>query len=147
VSSTAVDIGKWGILSVSAEEGDAVFRIRTDRPADARLADFSTSVRIQWPYAGDAIGFPEAADQEWMNRFEDRLEDLNWCEGLSYLMLVTTGLNLKEWLFYTTEHEAFMSRFNEVVQGLPRFPLEIAFIPDADWEQWESVRQHAGQAD
>jgi hypothetical protein len=123
-----------------------VFRLRTDRPEEAGPGEFSTSVRIRWPYDGDALGFPDDEDQQWMNRFEDRIEDLNWSEGLSWLMLVTTGLNVKEWLFYATDHEEFMQRFNKALRGLPRFPLEIEFVADPAWEQWDSVRRHAGQA-
>ena len=146
MTSAAAATGEWAILTVEADAGQALFRLRTDRPEEAGAGDFGTSVRIQWPYDGDAIGFPEDEDQHWMNQFEDRVEDLNWFEGLSYLMLVTTGLNMKEWLFYTTNHAAFMQRFNEALSGLPRFPLEISFVEDPDWEQWDSIRRHAEQA-
>jgi hypothetical protein len=146
VTSTAALTGEWAILTVEADDGQAVFRLRTDRPEESAACSFGTSVRIRWPYEGDALGFPEGEDQHWMNQFEDRVESLNWSEGLSYLMLVTTGLNLKEWLFYTTDHQEFMHRFNKALSGLPRLPLEISFITDLDWEQWDSIRRHADEA-
>lgn len=145
MSSTAVEFGTWRILTVSADQGQAVFRLRTDMPADPAIGEFTTSVRIEWPYDGDESGFPAKADQEWMDLFEDRLSDLLCEEGLSYLVLVTTGLGSKEWLFYTTDHTAFMERFNDRLADLPRFPLAIQFISDPDWEQWESLRRHAGE--
>jgi hypothetical protein len=133
---------EWSLMNVAAPEGAAIFRVRTDKPDDPRIAEFATCVRIQWPYEGE-VGLPSKADAEWMDLFESRLVDLIYGEGLSYLMLVTTGFNVKEWLFYTTGHEAFMQRFNDLVADLPRFPLEIAFIADPQWEQWESIAQHA----
>ena len=146
MTSAAAATGEWAILTAEGEAGQALFRLRTDRPEEADSADFRTSVRIQWPYAGDEVGFPGDEDQHWMNQFEDRTEDLNWSDGLSYLMLVTTGLNVKEWLFYTTDHEQFMQHLNEALRGLPRLPLEIAFIADSEWEQWDSIRRHAERA-
>ena len=143
MSQSATELGEqWSLMNVTAPEGAALFRVRTDKPVDPRIAEFATCVRVQWPYEGEA-GLPSKPDQEWMDLFESRIVALVYGEGLSYLMLVTTGFNVKEWLFYTPGHEAFMQRFNDLLADLPRFPLEIAFIADPQWEQWESIARHA----
>ena len=147
MSQSAAELDQWTLMKANGPEGTALFRVRTDKPAEARIAEFATCVQIRWPYEGEAAGLPSKADAEWMDLFESRLVDLIYGEGVSYLMLVTTGFNLKEWLFYTTAHEAFMERFNDLLADLPRFPLEIAFIADPEWEQWDGIAQHARAAE
>jgi hypothetical protein len=45
-------------------------------------------------------------------------------------------MNLKEWIYYTRSSGAFMARLNDLLLGHPRFPIQIEFYDDPQWEVW-----------
>jgi len=131
----------WVMLE--AENGDqkAIYRLRTDRPSAA--ATYATLVTVEWHYTDqNDAGFPSDGLQQAMGAFEETIESL--CSGdSSQLMLVITGMGLKEWAFYTTDFETFIAKFNEAMNGAPQVPIQISYSEDANWEYWENYRKHA----
>ena len=146
-ASDAANLGQWAMMTVESDQGAALFRVRLDRPADPNIVQYDQSVIIRWPYSSDETGFPDLPTREAMDSFEEAIADLYTNNGVSYLMLVTTGMNLKEWLYYATDTDEFMRRFNEILADEPMYPLEIHFVEDATWEYWFEVQQKCLEAE
>jgi hypothetical protein len=137
------DFGQWAILEVSGEKGQAIFRVRTDRPEDPAVPQLGTCIKVRWSYEEAAGGFPGGDDRESMDEFEEAIDELTSDNGFSYLMLVTTGMGMKEWMFYTADEAAFMERFNDLLWEMPEYPIRVLHSPDEEWTEWESIRKHA----
>jgi hypothetical protein len=133
--------GRWTILKAEREGRLAVFRVRTDQPRDA--GSFPMNVLVKWSYEGDARGLPPPEVRASMDAFEEAVNELMWPPGPSYLVLVTTGGNLKEWEFYVRNYDDFMARFNAKLAGHRHFPIEVHFTEDPNWLLWHRVRDHA----
>jgi len=49
------------------------------------------------------------------------------------LALVSTGENLREWIYYTQSGEEFFNRLNTALAPRPKFPIEIRSAADPAW--------------
>jgi hypothetical protein len=128
----------WNIISVKhPETGEgAVLRVRFSKPARPDLASLVWAVIIQWTYGGKQMPSPEVNEAQLA--FEAALDPLA-SSGHSELVHVSTGLGLKEWIFYARTREEFMDELNELLAGHPRYPLDIEFEEDPAWEVWEDA--------
>ena len=55
---------------------------------------------------------------------------------MTYALLpppVSTGMGLKEWIFYARTREQFLDEFNQLLAGHPGYPIEIEFAEDPAW--------------
>lgn len=127
---------QWSIVEIRNPDTSvaAMIRIRTDRPAD-RLP---TAIEISWPYDSATV-FPESGENQRMVAFEEAIEELTSENGHTELVQVSTGNGVKEWLFYSHDREAFMSRMNTLLRDHPRYPLEIKFYDDPSWQIWSET--------
>jgi Family of unknown function (DUF695) len=142
---TDAAIGEWAVLEVEAASGVAIFRLRLNRPPDA--AEHPTSMMISWPYAGDERGFPAPSALQAMDAFESAIDDLTAQPGLSYLLCVITGFNAREYHFYTSSRDRFLTAFNAALRQHPPLPLRIHNTDDPGWDIWQKIRDRAGGAD
>ena len=76
-----------------------------------------------------------------MDRMEDLLEPLVEKSGTSVLALVSTGENLREWIFYAKTEQEFLAALNKALTGQPRFPIEIHAGRDSQWSSYERFRK------
>jgi Family of unknown function (DUF695) len=129
----------WNIVSAkNPETGEgAVFRVRFTKPARPDLASLVWAIVIQWPYDSDQQ-MPPAEINAAQQSFEEALDPLA-SSSHSELVHVSTGMGLKEWLFYAQTREQFMDELNELLSGHPRYPLDIEFVEDPAWEVWEDA--------
>jgi len=128
----------WAIVKIVRKQtGDAaVMRIRTEKPPDIKCSDYSTAVVIKWPYESSSP-MPEQVDNLKMVAFEEAIDELFGLNNLSEMVQVTTGMGLKEWIYYTNNQDHFMRRFNELLTGHEPCPLAIEFYDDPCWEVWQ----------
>ena len=128
----------WSIVSVQhPETGEgAVLRVRFAKPGRPDLASLVWAIVIQWTYGGEQMPPPEVNEAQL--RFEAALDPLA-SSSHSELVHVSTGLGLKEWIFYARTREQFMDELNELLSGHPRYPIDIEFEEDPDWEVWEDA--------
>jgi hypothetical protein len=133
--SLEAELKQWRIVKANNEaSGDvAVFRIRMSKPARPDIDRLATAVVIKWPYVGGRV--PSTDVNQLQLAFEQALDPLS-TEGESELVQVTTGMNLKEWIYYTQSSDAFTVRLNELLSGHPRYPIEIEFYKDPEWRVW-----------
>jgi Family of unknown function (DUF695) len=130
---------EWSIVTLRNEElgQAAVMRVRFERPNRGDLATLHLAIVVKWPYeSANQMPPPEANEQQL--QFERALDPLMPSE-FSELAHVSTGVGLKEWIFYARDKEVFMRRFNELLAGHPIYPLEIEFYDDPNWQVWADL--------
>lgn len=128
----------WKIISTQNPETaeKAVFRARFSKPDRPDLASLVWAIVIRWPYEGDAMP-PSDVNAAQLN-FETAVDPLA-VSSHSELVHVSTGMGLKEWIFYARTREDFMGELNALLSGQPPHPLDIEFFEDPDWEIWEDM--------
>jgi Family of unknown function (DUF695) len=94
---------------------------------------------IAWKYASET-GQPMLTEHQRMNLLEDKLERL-LAEECATLALVSTGENLREWVYYTRSEDEFMARLGEALAGTT-LPLEIYTAVDPTWNSYEAFKDH-----
>lgn len=136
--SDAVPTG-WSIVSArDPETGQvAVLRVRFSKPNRADLASLVWAIVIQWPWESDQP-MPPAEVNAAQQSFEAALDPLA-SSSHSELVHVSTGMGLREWIFYARTREKFMGELNDLLAGHPRYPLDIEFFEDPNWELWEHM--------
>jgi hypothetical protein len=114
----------------------AVFRARFAKPARPDLASLVWAIVIQWPYDGNQM--PPAEVNAAQQSFEQAVDPLA-SSTHSELVHVSTGMGMKEWIFYARTREQFMDELNQLLSGHPRYPLDVEFLEDPNWEVWEDM--------
>lgn len=76
-----------------------------------------------------------------MDRMEDRLGALVDGSGDAILALVSTGEDVREWIFYARSGEEFIAELNEALKGEPAFPFAIHAAADPNWSTYERFRR------
>ena len=66
---------------------------------------------------------------------EDLVENTDCCRHA----YSRTGNNLKEFVYYIESREAFLAGFNDALASHPRYPIEINFYEDQDWEDFQRI--------
>lgn len=129
----------WSIVSArNPETGEAaVFRVRFSKPNRPDLASLLWAIVIQWPYESDQQMPPPEVNAA-QQAFEAALDPLA-PSSHSELVHVSTGMGLKEWIFYARSREEFMGELNDLLSGQPRYPIDIEFFEDPNWEVWEDT--------
>ena len=84
---------------------------------------------------------PSTVEREAMDRMEDLLVPLVEKPGFAMLALVSTGENLREWIYYTKSEQEFLYSLNATLREHPRLPLEIHAAPDPQWSTYERFRK------
>jgi hypothetical protein len=90
---------------------------------------------LVWKYESET-GQPMFDEHQRMNDLEDMLEPSVYEGEFATLALVSTGENLREWIYYARSEDEFMSRLNEALAGTA-FPIEIHTAVDPTWENYE----------
>jgi len=96
-------------------------------------------VTFVWRYES-ANGMPAASDRESMRRLEDLLSSLT-STGSAALVLVSTGANVRRWIYYAKSQEAFLGQLNLALAQAPRFPMEMHVADDREWSSYKGFRQ------
>ena len=100
------------------------------------MSTFPQLIVIAWQYGGDANnGMPNEGDKKRMETFEGALEDGVIAKGLGIHAVTRTGNGLKEFEYYFSDQEQFMSHFNEAMAPFERFPIDIKFYNDPNWDE------------
>lgn len=88
-----------------------------------------------WNYDGSSNnGMPPGAVNEKMIMLEEVIENMLLGEGLAQHAYSRTGNGLKELVYYISDRTEFMSAFNDALGEHPRYPIEIKFYNDPEWE-------------
>jgi hypothetical protein len=96
-------------------------------------------VILAWKYESEK-GMPSVKERQRMDELEDALAPLVETEGFATLALVSTGEDLREWVYYARSQEEFLKRLNAALSGKPAFPIEIHADPDPSWTTYETFK-------
>lgn len=131
------ELADWRIIDANNEAAGerAIFRIRMAKPPRKDLDSLVTAAVIKWPYQGQMP--PDDVNQQQL-AFERAIDPLT-SEGGSELMQVATGMSLKEWIFYARSADAFMARLNTLLSRRPRYPIQVEFHDDPEWQMWSQT--------
>jgi len=143
-------LADWRIVKVIGPTGGVVvLRLRINAPESSQGSDYATAVEVCWPYEPKE-DLPPADVNEQQLKFERAVDELTGENGYAELVLVSTGMGVKEWLFYTTSTDRFMASMNELLSGHQAYPLDIRFYADPGWSIWRGtvadVEQRGGDA-
>jgi hypothetical protein len=91
---------------------------------------------IVWRYESET-GQPSRDEHQRMDILEDTLAPVLFEGEFATLALVSTGENLREWIYYAKSEDEFMARLNQALAG-EVFPIEIHTSADPNWESYEA---------
>ncbi|MBE7368005.1 DUF695 domain-containing protein [Ramlibacter pallidus] len=141
-SASPSDVVTWATATSRHKTLDRaiVFRFAKDFRPGFRRADLPHRAIVMWRYTSDS-GMPGASEREDMDRLEDLLAPLVERPGVALLALVSTGENLREWIFYARSEDQFMELLNMALRDQKRFPIEIDIEQDAEWSTYDRFRK------
>ena len=131
---------RWAtaISSNGSDGRKIIFRFAQELNPAFKRSSQPDRVILVWKYASDT-GQPVRAEHDRMNTLEDLLEPaVNDCATLA---LVSTGENLREWIYYATSEQEFLDKLNSALAGHEPFPIEIYTANDPEWINYEKFRQ------
>ncbi len=130
---------EWDVIVIEFDEGNKIYRLRNEIPSDIVKDDFTTCVIIEWLYEGEMPGKELNAS---MMQLEEALEPLE--NGPDHLMVHSiTGCGMREWCYYSKNYDAFMEELNNLLEGKPRFPINILGDVDAKWKYFTQIKAYA----
>lgn len=117
-----------------------VFRYMKEFEPNFQRSAHPDRVILVWNYKSPS-GMPNRSEREAMDRLENMLDPVIRKRALGTLVLVSTGDNFREWIYYAKSEQAFVAALNEALAGRPRFPIEIHAGPDPQWSTYETFRK------
>ncbi|CDG84364.1 DUF695 domain-containing protein [Janthinobacterium agaricidamnosum] len=137
LSSTSAK--SWATVVTHSDAQAIIYRFVDAFHPDWDLSTQPDRIILAWKYQAEN-GMPSPAERERMEALEEILEPVVEEEGFATLALVSTGENLREWVYYTASGEEFFNRLNQALAIHPRFPIEIHSAPDPAWTTYERLR-------
>jgi hypothetical protein len=136
----AADVVTWATaVSKQQSTGRAIiFRFAKDFREGFQRSKYPARVILVWRYKSES-GMPSQSEREAMDQMEDLLSPQ--VEGSSILALVSTGENLREWIFYATTEAQFLDSLNNALAGKQRYPIEVHATADPEWSSYSRFRK------
>lgn len=124
-----------------------VYKYLSQLPNEKERDKLNWLTVISWKYDGSINnGMPPQETNDSMIALEDALETIKG-EGNIYEMAYTaTGNDLKEFVYYISDRDAFMKNFNEALSDHPSYPLAINFYEDPDWSDLSKLHANFSNA-
>lgn len=117
-----------------------IFRYIKEFQPTFQRSTYPDRIIITWRYQSDS-GLPSTSERTRMERLEDLLEPVTEKTGLATLVLVSTGENLREWIYYAQSEQRFFQALNTALAAESKFPIEIHAGRDASWKSYEEFRK------
>lgn len=83
---------------------------------------------------------PSVEERERMDAMEDALEPVLEKDSFATLSLVSTGENLREWVYYAKSEDEFLERLNLALKAHSAFPIEVHTASDPQWGTYEKFK-------
>ena len=131
-----------GVIGHVEQDGlPVLYRYIDEAPSDEKRAQLPWLTVIAWAYDGSSRnGMPPVDVNARMVDLEERIETgveaLGFCEHT----VSKTGNGLKELVYYIHDRETFSERLNAALDGQPRYPIDIAFYHDPEWQDLALTR-------
>jgi hypothetical protein len=138
-----------GIIGEIQEDGfPVVFKFVDEYPSPDIRTTFSWLTVISWKYDGqDRNGMPPEEINQRMIALEHAIEESLQDKGFCRHAYSRTGNHRKELVYYITDREDFMAAFNEALESHPRYPIEINFYEDLEWQDLQKILEMFDRGD
>lgn len=130
-----------GIIGETREDGlPVVFKFVDEYPAPDTRTNFPWLTVISWKYDGnERNGMPPKEVNERMIALEHVIAESLEDKGLCRHAYSRTGNNLKELVYCIADREDFTTALNRALQTHPRYPIEINFYEDPEWQDFRKL--------
>lgn len=131
-------------LIARAFENDlpVIFKLVDDLPDESIRASFPWLTVVSWKYDGSQNnGMPAQSVNDKMIKLEQAIESSSALGELAKHAYSRTGNGLKEFAYYVADRDEFLAAFNDSLSGHPRYPIEIEFFRDEEWEDFRRILQ------
>jgi len=134
LSFMATAAESWSVGQAEIAGKPVVYKFINELP-DKKLRDMMTWLTVvSWKYDGSSTnGMPAKDLNASMIKLENGLVSIVGRGDVYYEVYTATGNNLKEFVFYITDRDVFMSHFNKALNNHPAYPIEISFYEDKAW--------------
>ena len=135
----------WSVGKAEIQGKPVVYKFMNELPDVALRNKMFWLTVVSWKYDGYTNnGMPPKDVNEAMIQLEDGLETIEGKEILYLDVYSATGNELKEFVFYITDREEFMSNFNKALNNHPAYPIEVNFYEDKDWSDLVKLQNDFG---
>ena len=131
---------KWSLAEYADPSSDEVGIFRKNlEPSIAPGSESHPNVCfLTFHYSpADARGLPTKKDSARLATIEtEEIPDLER-DGLAVLVGVALKGGVKDFVFYTSDPQAFLDRASKIRDAHPEYRLECEIGPNTDWSQYE----------
>jgi len=129
-----------GVIGRSIEDGfPVIYKFVNQLPGEEIRTRLPWVTVVSWKYDRDARnGMPPEEINKQMLDLEDALDGLAGA-GLCRHAYSTTGNGRKELVYYISDRDEFMNALNTALEHHPRYPLEIDFYNDPEWDDFRNL--------
>jgi hypothetical protein len=130
-----------GIIGETKEDGlTVIYKFVDETPSQETRERFGWLTVISWKYDRTVRnGLPPEDTNKQMIALEQAIDGLEEA-ALCRHAYSRTGNGLKELVYYISERDRFIGAFNDALSEHPRYPIEINFYEDREWEDFEKLR-------
>lgn len=133
---------KWWSYPAEGESGKTVIVTGRDMIDDFRNSGkYIYRIDVTWNYVSKPDGMPEDEDAQLMDEATEALKDAFKKDKVAVMTGIYTGDGKRDWVFYTKNLKIFSIVFNKALEALPTIPIVIDAEEDADWEEYNHMRE------
>lgn len=142
------DLADPGVTGRAYEDGlPVLYRLEQSLPTVEERLSFPWLAVISWVYDGsDNNGMPCARDNLRMFELEDLIEEQIQSPNTLRHVYTRTGNHLKELVYYLRNRDQFLLRYNQAMSGQPRYPIELHFFEDEEWQDFRELLEAFDQS-
>jgi hypothetical protein len=131
----------WATATAKSREGDRVivYRFLKEFAPGFDKATQPERFTIIWKYQGNR-GMPAIAERERMDAVEDALEAADGTGSSVTPVIVSTGNNVRQWIYYVQSRQEFADRLKVTLQKMPGLPLEVRSERDPEWKTYKAFK-------
>ena len=130
----------WSVGEARIKGKPVIYKFINEFPDEVTRHRMPWRTAVSWKYDGSGNnGMPPDEINESMIKLEDGLETIEGRGEVYFDVYTGTGNNLKEFVFYISDREQFMSHFDKALSGHPVYPIEINFYKDKEWRDLEKL--------
>ena len=131
----------YSIAYGGEENLKTILRYVDPMPEKSIQSKFQWLVIISWKYLGNpSNGMPAPDASKKMDILEDLICSMLSESGSGIDVYVKTGKGMREFAFYVRNIEEFSKLLNLKLASKEKFPIEIAFYQDSQWQEFYSMR-------
>ena len=135
------DAQELGIIGEVQENGlPVIYKFVDEYPSAEVRATYRWVTVISWQYDGSSRnGMPPDDINQRMIALEHVMEESLDNPGHARHAYSRTGNHLKELVYYVADRDAFMSALNDALATHPRYPIDINFYEDPEWQDFQVI--------